>query len=278
MSQATLRTDLPEPLSGLPEQAVVELPPGRPWLTLSETNRLVRQQGLAPLLARAWVLDELARAVPLDPQRQQQLVRQWLEQRGVNSEADLADWLQLQGLEPDDLQVIATQEARLQRFCRHRWSDEVALQFLRRKTELDQVVYSLLRTADPDLAQELHQRLLEGEASFADLAEAHGEGRERLSRGLIGPLPLAAAHPEIAGRLRISEPGQLWPPFEAADVWVLLRLEERLPAHLNAETRAQMLMELFEAWVQERVQLLLGGEPLPPLPPMPAADEELPPP
>jgi len=42
---STARDTLPEPLSGLREPAVVELPPGRPWLTLSELNRLILQSG-----------------------------------------------------------------------------------------------------------------------------------------------------------------------------------------------------------------------------------------
>jgi hypothetical protein len=37
-----------------------------------------------------------------------------------------------------------------------------------------------------------------------------------------------------------------------------------------------MLEELFEAWLQERVNLVLAGEPLPALPPLPAATEALP--
>lgn len=272
------RTNLPEPLSGLPEEPVVELGDGQPWLTLGEINRLVRQQGLAPAIARAWILDELVRAIPLDPDREQALIRAWVEARGVRSEEELDAWLRLQRLRRRDLRVLATQEERLERFRRHRWGGEVEVRFLRRKPELDQAVYSLLRVGDQALAEELHQRIAEGEADFGALAAAHAEGRERLSRGLIGPLPLTAAHPEIAGRLRVGQPGQLWPPFAVAGSWVVLRLEEPLPARLNSETRSRMMGELFEAWLRERVDLLLAGDPLPPLPPLPAATEDLPPP
>ncbi len=275
MSEPSARTDLPEPLSGMPEQAVVELGAGLPWLTLGELNRVVRQQGLAALLARAWLLDQLARAVPLDPQREQQLIRAWLQERGVSSDGELEAWLPRQRLQRDDLVVLATQAERLDRFRRHRWGDEVEVQFLRRKPDLDQVVYSLLRTADAGLAEELHQRLAEGEADFGELATAYAEGRERHSRGLIGPLPLTAGHPEISARLRISQPGQLWPPFQVEQVWVILRLEDLLAARLTTETANRMLDELFESWLQDRIALILAGEPLPPLPAPPAANDVL---
>ena len=271
------RADLPEPLSGVPEQPLVELGHGLPWITLSEINRLVRQQGVAPALARAWVLDDLLRAIPLIPERQLELERQWLEQHGVSRPEDLQPWLSRQRLLSEDVTQLACQAERLDRLRRHRWGEEVEIHFLRRKPELDQVVYSLLRVSDVDLAAELHQRIQEGEASFAALASAHSEGRERHSQGVIGPLPILTAHPEISSRLRVGQPGQLWPPFQVDRFWIVVRLEEHLPARLDEPTAQRMLEELFETWLQERVKLVLAGEPLPALPPLPAATEALPP-
>lgn len=274
------RTNLPEPLSGLPETPLVDLG-GRPWLTRSEINRLLRREpGLAEQVARAWLLDELLAAIPLTAERERQLQQAWLEQEGFQAQgeapAELKRWLQQHHLDVSDLRHRATAEERLERFRRHRWSGEVEVQFLRRKADLDQVIYSLLRVKQRSLAEELHQRLLDGEADFSTLAARHAEGPERRSRGLIGPLPLSTAHPEISGRLRVSEAGQLWPPFAVGDVWVLLQLEQKLPARLNSETASRMMSELFEAWMEERVRLLLAGDNLPPLPPLPTADEELP--
>lgn len=272
------RKHLPEPLSGVPEPPVVELGIGHPWFTLSEINRLVRQQGIAPSLARAWVLDELVQTIPLEPGLEQQLQQAWLQQQGVGGEVELEPWLQRQRLQRRDVTILATQAERLQRFCRHRWGDEVEIHFLRRKPDLDQVIYSLLRVSDPSLAEELHQCLIEDEVGFEELAARHAQGQERESGGRIGPLPLTTAHPEIAGRLRVSTPGQLWQPFPVAGFWVLLRLEEQLPARLNPAMRSRLLHDLFEDWLEQRIQLLLAGDALPPLPPVPSATEDLPPP
>jgi hypothetical protein len=48
---------------------------------------------------------------------------------------------------------------------------------------------------------------------------------------------------------------------------VVVRLEQKIPARLNDPTRSRMMTELFEQWVEERVDLILAGEPLPALPP-----------
>jgi parvulin-like peptidyl-prolyl isomerase len=263
---STSRQSLPEPLSGLPEPAVVELPPGRPWMALSELNRLIRQQGQARPLAKAWLLDQLVHAIPpLPADEEKALMAAYLERRGVTEDTQVAGWLKQRGLAFADLRVLATQKRRLRLLLLSRWGNEVELRFLQRKPELDQVVYSLLRLDSEDLAAELHQQIAEGEADFASLAPLHSTGPERHCRGQIGPLPLATGHASLVSRLRRGRPGQLFEPFQAGDSWVVLRLEHILPAELNEPTRERMMGELFEEWLEQRVTLLLEGQPLPPL-------------
>jgi parvulin-like peptidyl-prolyl isomerase len=263
---------MPEPLSGVPEKPEIEIAAGRPWLSVNETNRLIRQQGLSLAVAQAWVLDELVQAIPLSPEEEKPLIRAFLEREGVKDDAGVAAWLERKRLSFDDLRIFATKQRRLERFREQRWADEVELHFLSRKPELDQVVYSLLRLEDEGTATELHHCIQEGEADFSDLAPIHSSGQERHTRGLIGPVPLAAAHPTLASRLRIGRPGQLWPPFQVGPTWVVLRFEQLLPAQLNEATRPRMMEELFQKWYRERVKLLMEGEPLPPLPVMPPSD------
>jgi parvulin-like peptidyl-prolyl isomerase len=267
---------MPEPLSGLPEAPVVELAPGRPFLSLAETNRLLLRQDLGPALARAWILEELVEAIPLPPEQEKALVRAYLEQQGVRTDEAMQALLQSRHLTFADLSFRATRDHRLRLFRERRWQNEVETRFLQRKLALDQVVYSLLRVPSQELAEELHHRLEAGEASFAELAAEYSTGFERRSGGRVGPLPLAAGHATFVQRLRVGRPGQLWPPFQAEDSWVVLRLEEHHPAQLNDRVRSRMMGEMFEEWVQDRVRLLLEGEPLPSLAPLLALLEEEP--
>ncbi|WP_216899871.1 peptidylprolyl isomerase [Synechococcus sp. CCY 9618] len=268
------RQALPEPLSGLREPAVVELPPGRPWMAISELNRLIRQQGQARALARAWVLDQLVRAIPLPAGEEKDLMGTFLQRRGVNADEQVPAWLASRGLTFEDLRILATQEQRLQRLCRRRWGAEVEVRFLQRKPALDQVVYSLLRLESEELAAELHQQIAEGEADFPELAPLHSSGPERHSRGQIGPVSLAAGHQTLVGRLRRGRQGELFDPFQAGASWVVLRLEQLLPASLDEANRNLMLRELFNTWLEQRVDTLLEGQPLPALDAMLALLEE----
>lgn len=269
------RLSPPEPLSGVPDPPVVEIAPERPWLTVAETNRLIRQQGLSLAVAQAWVLDEIVSVISLPGAIEKRLIRRYVESQGVSSDPELASWLERKRLSFEDLRYFATKGFRLQRWLGRRYREEAELRFLERKLDLDQVVYSLLRVRDQGLAEELHQRIREGEADFPDLAERYSLGPERQTRGQVGPVALTAGPEKLTGKLRVSRTGQLWPPFRLEEHWWVLRFERLIPAQLDARTRGRMVEELFQVWFRERVQLLMDGEPLPPLPYLPP-DEDLP--
>jgi hypothetical protein len=267
------RLQPPERLSGVPDAPVVEIAPDRPWLTLAETNRLIRQQGLALAVAQAWVLDEIVSVIELPGELEKQLIRKYVESQGVKSDEELAGWLLRKRLSFDDLRYFATKGARLRRWLTRRYREEAELRFLERKLDLDQVVYSLVRVKEQDLAEELHQRLREGEGDYPQLAQRFSEGPERQTRGQVGPVAVSSGPAELSQRLRVSRPGQLWPPFQVEKHWWVLRFEQLIPAQLDARNRGRMIEELFQAWFKQRVQLLMDGEPLPPLPCLPPDEE-----
>ena len=247
-------------------QHSIELKPGVPFCTPEHLNRVARQQGLCLAIAQASIFDQICQAVALAPDLETALVRAYLEQEQVSSDAELERFLQQKGWDHADLLYFATKSQRIERFKQLVFSEEVEIRFLERKLDLDQVHYSLIRVRDEHLAFELHQRLLEQEANFAELAATYSEGPERGSGGCIGPVPLTQAHPEVAEKLRTSQPGQLLQPFFLVNIWLILRLDRWEGARLEADQREELLSELFNDWLQQRALELLAGEPLSPLP------------
>jgi hypothetical protein len=245
---------------------LIELKPGQPFCSPAELNRIARQQGLNFAIAQAVVFDEICQAVVLPPDVEQALIQACLEHEGVNDDAALDTFLAAQGWSQADLLQFATKGERLQRFKQQVFREEVEIHFLQHKLDYDQVEYSLIRVRDEHLAFELHQRLLEEEATFAELAPLYSEGPERESEGRLGPYPLSQAHEVVAEKLRISQPGQLWPPFFLVNIWLILRLERWDGARLNDERREEVLTALFDRWLDQRARLLLAGETPPPLP------------
>ena len=246
--------------------AEIELHPGTPFCSAAELNRIARQQGLCLAIAQASIFDEICQAMPLPEATETELVQRYLEQNDCADPTLRDQHLSSKGWSLEDLTYFASKQERLHRFQQQMFTDDVEVRFLDRKSDLDQISYSLIRLRDGDLAFELHQRLLEGEADFAKLAAAHSEGPEREHRGQVGPVPLSQAHPVLVDKLRTSQPGQLWTPFFLKDIWVILRLDSWEGARLDEDARQQLLQDLFEDWLQQRALQLLAGSTPEPLP------------
>ena len=244
----------------------IELKPGVAWTTATELNRIARQQGLCLAMAQASVYDEICQVIDLPEAIEQTLVKTYEAGQGINTSEQRQQFLNDRGWSAEDLRYFATKGERVERFRRQVFSEEVELRFLASKLDRDQIHYSLLRVRNGDLAFELHQRLQEGEDSFEELASCFSEGDERHNGGRVGPVPLSQAHPQVAEKLRISQPGQLLPPFFLVDIWLILRLDAWQGARLDDDTRSQLLQELFADWMNQRVMQLLDGEQPDPLP------------
>ena len=246
--------------------ADVELHPGIPFCSAETLNRIARQQGLCLAIAQASIFDEICQVISLPSELEAALVQIYVDQNGLSTPEDREHHLHSRGWDEQDLAYFATKQERLSRFQQMLFAEDVELRFLARKTDLDEIHYSLIRVRDGNLAFELHQRLIEAEEDFGTLASTYSEGPERDSLGQLGPVPLSQAHPVLVHKLRTSQPGQLWEPFFLKDIWVILRLDSWVGARLDEDTREQMLHELFDEWLQQRARQLLTGtspEPLP---------------
>ena len=248
------------------EEHWIELKPGVPWQSADELNRIVRQQGLCLAIAQASVCDDICQAVKIPEGQQDEAIQRYIAGQGIATQDDLEAYLKAKAWTSADLRYFATKGLRLQWFQQLVFNSEVELRFLANKLELDQIVYSLIRVTDGDLAFELHQRLLEGEESFENLASTYSEGDECSTGGSIGPVPLNQAHEAVVQKLRVAQPGQIWPPFFLENIWLILRLDHWQGARLDDETRGELLDELLEEWIQNRVMQLLAGETPGPLP------------
>ncbi len=217
---------------------------------------LRRYNVLLPLL-QAVMADEATSAVQLPEQECQKLLQQWLGTRPLE-EAQRQAWEQM-GWRAEDLQRQMLQPARLRILAQEQFGAKAEARFLKRKGQLDQVVYSLVRCQDGGLARELYLRLATGEANFRDLALQYSDGPEKMSAGVIGPKPLSSAHPLLAERLRTARDGEVIEPFAIESWWLVVRRDQYQPAQFDDTMAERMAQELLQEWLQEgaRAQLAL---------------------
>lgn len=211
----------------------------------------LHQHQLLPRLVQEIVVDQVIESVACDPE---EAYKTFCRQRNLVSEQQQQAWQTHQNLTHEQMYMMALREAKIAKYKEDTWGNQVESYFLERKVKLDRVLYSLIRTKDASLAQELYFRLNDDGDSFADLARRYSEGQEAQTGGLIGPVELSVPHPMIGRMLSVSQPGQLWSPTPIGEWYVITRLEKFVPAQFDEPMRQRLIDEMFKAWVNETTQ------------------------
>ena len=225
---------------------------GQEKFSASTLIEKLRQYQLMPKLVQEMIIDQAIASIECDPQSAMQA---YCANRGIFSQEQQQAWCQQQQIDPAQMTAAAMREFRLTKFQEDTWGGaQLESYFLQRKTQLDRVRYSLIRTKDASLAQEIYFRLNDDGAAFADLARTYSEGQESKTGGLVGPVELSIPHPVLARMLMVSKPGQLWAPTQIGEWLVIARLDQFLPAQLDDAMRQRLMSEKFQEWVQQQIQ------------------------
>jgi parvulin-like peptidyl-prolyl isomerase len=215
---------------------------------------LAGYQLLTPLL-RELIIDGAIAAAAIDctPEETAIARKHFFEQNQITSEEAKLAWVAQRKMTAEQLEDLSIRGLKVEKFKQATWGHKLESYFLSRKAQLDRVIYSLIRSQDPGIIQELFFRIQEGEQSIAELAREYSQGPEAETGGLIGPVELNTPHPVIAQMLRLSKPGQLCPPTRLGEWFLIVRLEKFMPAQLDAPMRQRLLNECFNSWLSEQL-------------------------
>ena len=203
---------------------------------------------------REAAIDDCLQSIPPPPAEQlKAMLDQWCQQQRIDSPQKLRRWQQQEGLSSEQWQQFVARRGCWLLWCQQNLKDKLNSQYLERKSQLDEVSYSLLRVKDRHLANELHLRIKEGEASFEDIAAEYSEGRERQQKGRVGPVPLSQPHQMLAKMLQVSTPGQLWPPKQLENWWIVVRLEELHCTELTDSLKQRLFLELGDQHLEAQL-------------------------
>ena len=224
-------------------------------LTDSEVASLVCRMELLPQLVRRQQEELILDRVPLPSE--------WLEEhrQAFFDGQNPSQVLDPRGWSESDLDIHLQLPEALRRFAKQRFGPGLEETFLSSRGGRDQVIYSLLRVRDGDLARELWIRLEEGETTFAEAAHQHGVGEEAQRKGVIGPMAIGLLQPHVLQEiLRSLRPGELSAPRRIGEWHVLMRLEQLKPARFDDAMREHMQQEALNVFLEHRVKCVLNGE------------------
>jgi parvulin-like peptidyl-prolyl isomerase len=228
-----------------------------PLVKIGDLNAptLIAYQLWRPFL-RARFLDESSRNLELSEEMQQEAWAAFCARFGIDPRNPGAFPPEYAGLSEAGLRACASLEKRVQLWKERQFGPGVGDLFLKKRPQLDRVVYRMICVTNEALALELYFRLKNGEATFEALATEFSMGSEAQSGGQIGPVPFGSINSELYEILYPATPGELLPPKKVAQFHLLLQLEKKMPVQLDAALHARLLEELCDAWVDARLRAI----------------------
>jgi parvulin-like peptidyl-prolyl isomerase len=227
-------------------------------------NFQIPQAELVPLLKKYQILPGLVRELAIDrgiaevectSEEQIAALKLFYDRYQLTTEERLTEWLNVHGLDRQHLTEIAVRNFKIDKFKQTNWAGKLESYFLKRKGQLDRSIYSLIRTNDLGIAQEVYFRLMDGEQTFEEIARKYSLGAEAQTGGLVGPVELSVPHPAIANLISTQPIGQICRPIELEQWYVIIRPEQIIPAKLDEQMRQRLIDELFQTWVQEQMRI-----------------------
>jgi parvulin-like peptidyl-prolyl isomerase len=215
---------------------------------------LVKYQML-PGMLRELVIDRAIAEIECNETERVQGIQEFYQRYQLTSTEQVEQWLDLQQLTAIQMEEIAIRQFKIDKFQQETWGQKLETYFLKRKGKLDRAIYSLIRTEDIGIAQEVYFRLIDGEQSFEEIARQYSQGAEAQTSGLIGPVELGIPHPAIAHMITTNPPGKICPPIKLEQWYAIVRPEKVIPSQLDEPMRQRLMNELFQIWVQEQVQI-----------------------
>lgn len=226
---------------------------GKLTVNTTEIIPLLTRYHMLPNLYRSLIIDEAIARWNLEPEDEIYALDRFCQQNQLTTKEKLVAFLNYYKITDKQLEASAIREIKIEKFKIANWRNQVESYFLNNKASLDRVIYSLIRTKDLGIAQELFFRIQAGEQSFAECAKEYSQGSEAQTSGLVGPVDLNTPHPTIAKILSTSQLGEVLPPIQLGEWVVILRLEKLIRAQLDDSVQQQIINRLFENWLAEQV-------------------------
>jgi parvulin-like peptidyl-prolyl isomerase len=165
----------------------------------------------------------------------------WLASEGIDS-ATFRQQIAF-NLKLEELKVTVT-EPNLQEY------------FIERKLFLDRVVLSRLVVEEQALAQELKSQIVEDGARFEHLAQQYSVAEDRIFNGMMGAVSRSTMPDALRSAVDLASLGDLLGPLEIQGLWCLVRVEKFLSAALDEQLGQELQDELFEKWLDDKIQAM----------------------
>jgi hypothetical protein len=229
-------------------------------LNLDKTSIVfLSRNGLLDNIVSTWILCNKLISVGVDEALASDLLTSYLKSNELGDESKLLSFIRFHCLDPSDLGFVASKQYRLKQILDREYFPRVNSRFLKIKESLTKLVYRLIRLNDSGFSRELYLQITEGDIDFGEASALHSKGPERLTYGIVGPVQVSQIHPLLASTLKKAQPNIALPPIQIDQNWVIVRLEQIIPASLDDATSSKLATSLLQEDLESESRILISS-------------------
>jgi hypothetical protein len=221
-----------------------------------DLTRHLRQRGLVEEFIKDQLLQHLLAQVELPQQQQDQLWADFLRQNALEQPEALQAFLAAKHLDQDLLREQVIRPHRLIQFREAMWGPLVNSLYLQRKDEFDIITFTMVRSRDYNVMQEVYFRLKDGEETWQAICRQLNPDQPE-TPVVYGPAYRAQFSRELVDHLYGCGIGVISPATLIGGWTVVTRLERIQPSALDDAIRAILLKDRFDAWFEEQCSTAL---------------------
>ena len=215
-----------------------------------------KRWGIEGLIMKELIRDKLIETERVEGRSEEELIQLYLKSNNINTQEELGKWMLKENQDKESLLIRAQRYGKWIKVCEKKYKNQAATIFLKNKSKLDKVSYSMTWIEDEALANEVFVRIKEGECSVDDAVLMSTNPPQGLAIGRVGPVKIKELPDALAELLRISQPNQVWPPIIVENGWAIVKFEKLWPAVFNKEEKTKLLIELGDQWLAEEIKNL----------------------
>ncbi len=230
-------------------------------ISLSQALKYLRSSGkLQQLFAdilRPYVLEKTLEAredIQGDPFRVEQAIIDFRLQSQLTDQTRFTQWLKSSGMTYADLHNQIAFALKVEALKTEITEPRVSAYFEEQKPLLDRVVLSRIIVNEKEFAELLKKDILAKSSQFEALAKQHSIAEDRVVNGIMGPIPLAQLPEALKTAVGAAKTGDLIGPLELDGRFCLFRVEHFMPASLEGQLKRDLENQLFDRWLQEKLQ------------------------
>jgi len=203
---------------------------------------------------REFILEDNLKRINIPEVNKKEALNSFLINKNLKSNDEFEKYKKRYGMNKDNIESIILKPLKIKIFAETLFNDQAESRFLKRKNDLNLIVYSIIRNKNKALALELFLRIDSNEDDFSYLASKHSEGTEKITNGIVGPLYENQVNPILMDKLKTLKEKEVLEPFKLEEWWVILRLENKIISDFTSTIKQKMCLELFEEFLKKQVE------------------------